>query len=83
EWIEITDPRTKAKMYANLETGVVQWNAPTGVQIKRTDENQWWELYDKNTARFYYYNACLQETLWQKPNAINIIPLAKLQVISL
>lgn len=28
--------------------------------MKRTDSSQWWELFDINTHRFYYYNASTQ-----------------------
>jgi hypothetical protein len=47
---------------------------------KRTDENQWWELFDATTKRNYYYNAKTQRTIWQRPPGSDIIPLAKLQV---
>lgn len=47
---------------------------------KKTDDNQWWELFDPNTSRFYYYNATSQRTVWQRPQNCDIIPLAKLQV---
>jgi len=47
---------------------------------KKTDDNQWWELFDTNTTRFYYYNATSQRTVWHRPQNCDIIPLAKLQV---
>ena len=47
---------------------------------KKTDNNQWWELFDHNTSRFYYYNATSQKTVWHRPTDCDIIPLAKLQV---
>lgn len=47
---------------------------------KKTDDNQWWELFDHNTTRFYYYNASTQKTVWHRPQNCDIIPLAKLQV---
>ena len=47
---------------------------------KKTDDNQWWELFDPNTSRFYYYNASSQQTVWHRPQNCDIIPLAKLQV---
>ena len=50
---------------------------------KKTDDNQWWELFDQNTARFYYYNATSQRTVWHRPQNCDIIPLAKLQVSEL
>jgi len=50
---------------------------------KKTDRNQWWELFDQKTARFYYYNALTQQTAWHRPQHCDIIPLAKLQVTSL
>lgn len=52
-----------------------------GVNIKRTDESQWWELFDKNTKRFYYYNVATQTTAWHRPTNCDIIPLAKLQTL--
>ncbi|KAK6973640.1 rho GTPase-activating protein 39-like isoform X3, partial [Biomphalaria glabrata] len=48
---------------------------------KMSDDNQWWELYDPNTTRFYYYNATSQKTVWHKPQNCDIIPLAKLQTL--
>ena len=63
EWVEIIEPRTKEIMYTNLTTGECVWVPPAGVKIKRTDSNQWWELYDQKTRRFYYYNAISQKTV--------------------
>lgn len=50
------------------------------ISRKKTDNNQWWELFDQNTSRFYYYNATSQKTVWHRPTDCDIIPLAKLQV---
>lgn len=52
-----------------------------GVEIKRSDENQWWELFDVNTRRFYYYNVASHTTVWHRPLNSDIIPLAKLQCL--
>jgi Rho GTPase-activating protein 39 len=52
------------------------------VNSKKTDKSHWWELYDANTSRFYYYNATTQQTAWHRPQNCDIIPLAKLQVRS-
>ncbi|CAD5209661.1 unnamed protein product [Bursaphelenchus xylophilus] len=79
EWIEIVEPKTRQRMYANLVTGTCLWEPPAGVNVKKTNENQWWELFDNTTNRFYYYNPCSTETVWQKPKECDIIPLAKLQ----
>ncbi|XP_028918491.1 rho GTPase-activating protein 39 isoform X2 [Ornithorhynchus anatinus] len=81
EWVEIIEPRTRERMYANLITGECVWDPPAGVRIKRTSENQWWELFDPNTSRFYYYNATTQRTVWHRPQNCDIIPLAKLQTL--
>jgi hypothetical protein len=79
--VEIIEPRTRERMYANLLTGECVWDPPAGVRIKRTGDNQWWELYDPNTSRFYYYNAATQRTVWHRPHSCDIIPLAKLQTL--
>ncbi|KRY31966.1 Rho GTPase-activating protein 39 [Trichinella spiralis] len=81
EWVEIVEPQTREHMYANLITGECAWDPPPGARIKKTHENQWWELYDQNTGRFYYYNASTQKTVWQRPYNCDIIPLAKLQTL--
>ncbi|XP_066572261.1 rho GTPase-activating protein 39 [Amia ocellicauda] len=81
EWVEIIEPRTRERMYANLLTGECVWDPPQGVRIKRTSDNQWWELFDPNTSRFYYYNAASQRTVWHRPQTCDIIPLAKLQTL--
>lgn len=67
EWVEIIEPRTKERMYANLANGECVWDPPQGVNIKRTDDSQWWELFDSNTSRFYYYNVATQKTVWHRP----------------
>ncbi|XP_067932495.1 serine-rich adhesin for platelets-like [Watersipora subatra] len=83
EWVEIIEPRTRERMYANLSTGECVWEPPRGVSVKKTHENQWWELYDQNTDRYYYYNATSQKTVWHRPSNCDIIPLAKLQTMKL
>ncbi|TKS74195.1 Rho GTPase-activating protein 39 [Collichthys lucidus] len=40
EWVEIIEPRTRERMYANLLTGECVWDPPQGVCIKRTGDNQ-------------------------------------------
>lgn len=52
-----------------------------GVNIKRADASQWWELFDTNTQRFYYYNVSSLSTVWHRPSNCDIIPLAKLQTL--
>ena len=44
--------------------------------------NQWWELWDNNTQRHYYFNTFTKETVWHRPDdqTCDIIPLAKIQV---
>uniref|UniRef100_A0AAY4CV56 Rho GTPase-activating protein 39 n=1 Tax=Denticeps clupeoides TaxID=299321 RepID=A0AAY4CV56_9TELE len=81
EWVEIIEPRTRERMYANLLTGECVWDAPVGVCIKPSGEDQWWELFDPKTSRFYYYSAATQRTVWHRPKACDIIPLAKLQTL--
>uniref|UniRef100_A0A1A8ETN9 Rho GTPase-activating protein 39 n=2 Tax=Nothobranchius korthausae TaxID=1143690 RepID=A0A1A8ETN9_9TELE len=81
EWVEIIEPRTRERMYANLLTGECVWDPPQGVPFKPTDDNQWWELFDPKTSRFYYYNASTQRTVWHRPQGCDIIPLAKLQTL--
>lgn len=51
EWIEILEPKTQQSMFANLKTGECRWEEPFGVEVKRTNSNQFWELYDKHTER--------------------------------
>ncbi|XP_054714725.1 rho GTPase-activating protein 39-like [Uloborus diversus] len=77
EWVEIIEPITKVHMYANLTTGECVKERPPG-KVKKMDENQWWELFDRENSRFYYYNAASQRTEWHKPQNCDIIPLAKL-----
>lgn len=86
EWVEIVEPRSRERMFVNLVTGECGWDEPTGVTIKRLHEQdgqQWWELFDVKTSRFYYYNATTQQTCWHKPknNSSIIIPLAKFQLL--
>lgn len=79
EWVEILEPETKRKMYANVKTGDCLWEAPSGVPVKANHEDQWWELHDINTDRSYYYNATNHTTEWERPATGDIVQLAKLQ----
>ena len=44
------------------------------------DDNQWWELLDAESDQYYYHNAVTKETVWDRPEAGDIIPLTELQV---
>lgn len=79
EWVEILEPESNKKMYANVVTGDCLWDPPAGVPVKASHENQWWELVDATSARSYYYNASSHNTVWDRPANGDIIPLAKLQ----
>lgn len=68
-------------MYVNLATGECGWEAPPGVSVRQSDGNQWWELFDKNNNRFYYYNSTSKQTVWHRPQGCDIVPLAQLQAI--
>ncbi|KAH7728377.1 Rho GTPase-activating protein domain containing protein [Aphelenchoides avenae] len=81
EWVEIVEPKTRQKMFANLVSGQCSWEPPAGVPVKRAQDNQWWELFDSNSGRFYYYAPSTTETVWQKPTNCDIIPLARLQLL--
>lgn len=91
EWVEIVEPRSKKKIFANLETGVCAKYPPEGAIISRTEDfsEYWWELYDQKTGKHYYYNPEQQRTAWTKPSESStangktkkllIIPVSKLQ----
>lgn len=44
--------------------------------------NLWWQLYDSNMNRYYYYNMNLHKTVWNKPNEPDC-QIIKLQVIEI
>ena len=89
EWVEIVEPKSKTIIYANLESGVCAKHPPNGVSVIKAEEfsDHWWELYDKRTGKYYYYNPKQQKTAWTKPSVngsvdsrrILIIPVSKLQ----
>lgn len=89
EWVEIIEPNSKTKIYANLQSGVCAKSPPEGVVVLTTDDfsDHWWELYDKKTGKYYYYNPEQQVTVWTKPviknngdsKRILIIPVSKLK----
>ncbi|KAG9473816.1 hypothetical protein GDO78_004232 [Eleutherodactylus coqui] len=81
DWVEIIEPRSHERMYVNLTTGECGWEPPPGVSVRQSDENQWWELYDQQSGRFYYYNALSHQTVWHRPQQCDIVPLAKLQAV--
>lgn len=79
--MEIIEPQSHERIYANLQTGECLWEPPQGVTIRQSHNNQWWELFDARTSRFYYYNVSSQQTVWHRPPNADIIPLAKLQTL--
>ncbi|XP_063311848.1 rho GTPase-activating protein 39-like isoform X1 [Pelobates fuscus] len=81
DWVEIIEPRTHERMYVNLTTGECGWEPPPEVRVRQSGENQWWELYDQQSGRFYYYNALSRQTVWHRPQQCDIVPLAKLQAV--
>eukprot|EP00039_Didymoeca_costata_P016530 m.298259 g.298259 ORF g.298259 m.298259 type:complete len:551 (-) comp16408_c0_seq1:2695-4347(-) len=82
-WVEILEPTSKHRMYANVTTGECQWERPECVEIRPTHANQWWELKDTNTNTPYYYNASSETTVWSRPagTGTDIIPLERLQAM--
>ncbi|XP_053104105.1 rho GTPase-activating protein 39-like isoform X1 [Hemicordylus capensis] len=81
DWVEIIEPRSRERMYVNLTTGECGWEPPPNLRVRQSDENQWWELFDQNNNRFYYYNAITQQTVWHRPQGCDIVPLAQLQAM--
>ncbi|XP_056589384.1 rho GTPase-activating protein 39 isoform X1 [Triplophysa dalaica] len=81
DWVEILEPRSRERMYVNLLTGECGWELPPGVPVRQSDGNQWWELFDSNSNRFYYYNCTSQQTVWHKPQGSDVVPLAQLQAM--
>ncbi|XP_040293941.1 rho GTPase-activating protein 39-like isoform X2 [Bufo bufo] len=81
DWVEIIEPRSHERMYVNLTTGECGWEPPPDVKVRQSDANQWWELYDQQSGRFYYYNALSHQTVWHRPQQCDIVPLAKLQAV--
>lgn len=90
EWVEIVEPKSKKRIYANLETGICAKYPPDGASVSRTEDfsDHWWELYDQKSGKFYYYNPEQQKTAWTKPREptstgdkkkLLIIPVSRLQ----
>ncbi|KAI4896722.1 hypothetical protein NFI96_024011 [Prochilodus magdalenae] len=68
-------------MYVNLATGECGWDPPADAPVRQADGNQWWELFDTNSGRFYYYNSTSQLTVWHRQQGADIVPLSQLQAI--
>uniref|UniRef100_A0A8C9EK79 Rho GTPase-activating protein 39 n=1 Tax=Pavo cristatus TaxID=9049 RepID=A0A8C9EK79_PAVCR len=81
DWVEIIEPRSQERMYVNLTTGECGWEPPPNLKVRQSDQKQWWELFDHNNNRFYYYNAITQQTVWHRPQGCDIVPLAQLQAM--
>lgn len=69
EWVEIIEPKSKKRIYANLETGSCAKYPPEGAIVSRSEDfsDHWWELYDQKTGKYYYYNPEKQKTAWARP----------------
>lgn len=81
DWVEILEPRSRERMYVNLITGECGWEPPSGVPVRQADGNQWWELFDPSSGRFYYYNSTGRRTVWHRPQGADIVPLSQLQAM--
>ncbi|XP_036414999.1 rho GTPase-activating protein 39 isoform X3 [Colossoma macropomum] len=81
DWVEILEPRSREHMYVNLATGECGWDPPADAPVRQADGNQWWELFDTNSGRFYYYNSTGRLTVWHRPQGADIVPLSQLQAI--
>lgn len=81
DWVEILEPRLREYMYVNLTTGICGWDPPKNVLIRPADHNQWWELFDRVTGRYYYFNSAGSITVWHRPQGADIIPLSSLQAM--
>lgn len=81
DWVEIIEPRSQERMYVNLTTGECSWEPPPNLKVRQSDQKQWWELFDQNNSRFYYYNAITRQTVWHRPQGCDIVPLAQLQAM--
>lgn len=68
-------------MYVNLTTGECGWDPPSGVPVRQADGNQWWELFDPHSGRFYYYNSTGRRTVWHRPQGADVVPLSQLQAM--
>ena len=40
-------------------------------RVKCCSKDQWWQLFDNNTKKFFYYNVHEQRTSWHRPNNLN------------
>eukprot|EP00055_Hartaetosiga_balthica_P007120 m.24065 g.24065 ORF g.24065 m.24065 type:complete len:589 (+) comp5612_c0_seq1:328-2094(+) len=78
-WVEIVEPGSGRKVYANTNTGQCLWKPPKGVDYKPCSDDQWWELTDGGTGRCYYYNASTKKTVWERPKTGDIVSLSRLQ----
>ncbi|XP_041743669.2 rho GTPase-activating protein 39-like isoform X1 [Coregonus clupeaformis] len=81
DWVEILEPRSQERMYLNLATGECGWDPPMGIPVRQADGNQWWELFDPQSGRFYYYNSMGRRTVWHRPQGGDIVPLSQLQAM--
>ena len=68
-------------MYVNLASGECGWEPPLGAPVRQADGNQWWELFDPQSGRFYYYNSVGRRTVWHRPQGGDIVPLSQLQAM--
>jgi hypothetical protein len=62
--------------YSNPVTGTCAWQIPpTDTFEERPELTQWWELFDTNYNRPYYYNTSSCEVSWTKPIGVQPVKL--------
>lgn len=79
EWVEILEPSSRKRMFANIATGDCLWELTPGIPFKPCHDDQWWELYDSGSTKHYYYNVATQQTVWDRPTSGDVVALSKLQ----
>ncbi|XP_075255597.1 uncharacterized protein LOC142348215 isoform X2 [Convolutriloba macropyga] len=85
-WVELNDPTSDtSRFFVNLVTGQSSKSPPSNSNYRSASSDQWWELWDSNTQRYYYFNTFTRQTVWHRPTSpsADIIPLAKIQALQL
>eukprot|EP01104_Vermistella_antarctica_P005944 TRINITY_DN1668_c0_g1_i1.p1 TRINITY_DN1668_c0_g1~~TRINITY_DN1668_c0_g1_i1.p1 ORF type:complete len:571 (+),score=117.45 TRINITY_DN1668_c0_g1_i1:120-1715(+) len=68
-WVEVTDPSTGRVFYTNPLTGQFSNKLPDSVK-NQIENVVWWEIYDAESKRPYYFNTATSLTSWARPPGV-------------
>jgi hypothetical protein len=80
KWHEFSDPENKLIAYVNLHSKEFSYKLPPDVKVEKDCQDQFLEILDELTERYYYLDVKARSSSWKKPESGIILPASLVQV---